>query len=133
MSNENLEVPDQAPRRLGRELEMEFSNRIVRLFKECYGKGPTQARTTFGRDYALCILEGGFTTAEQTLEAYEGSSAVVAHRTILHHAVRARFSEVAETLLDRKVRSFMSSSDPRADIQAELFILEEPVDDIATS
>ena len=41
-----------------------ISEGMVGLHKEYYGKGPTQAKTYAVNDTILCILKGGFTTAE---------------------------------------------------------------------
>src|SRR5438132_1083059 len=44
-----------------------ISRRIVRLYKEYYGKGPTRARTYYWRDLVVVVLRDGFTQLEQTL------------------------------------------------------------------
>ena len=44
-----------------------ISRQIVRLLKEFYGKGPTQAKTYYLRDFVLMLLHGGFTKVEETL------------------------------------------------------------------
>ena len=40
---------------------------LVRLHEEYYGKGPTKAPTYSVNDTLISILEGGFTTVEETL------------------------------------------------------------------
>ncbi len=45
----------------------DISNEIVRMVREHFGKGPTQAKTIWHDDVVVAVLRGGFTTAEQTL------------------------------------------------------------------
>src|SRR3954469_24109013 len=45
----------------------DISNAVVRLVREHFGKGPTQAKTLVHDDVVVTVLRGGFTHAEQTL------------------------------------------------------------------
>ena len=44
-----------------------ISNAIVGIFSECYGRGPTKAKTYLFDNYVLCVLEDILTTVERTL------------------------------------------------------------------
>ena len=57
---------------------VEISNAISRLHKHYVGRGPTNARTTIDQGMVVCLIEGGYTRAEQTLEANDNSDVVVA-------------------------------------------------------
>lgn len=104
---------------------LDISNGIVRTHKECIGKGPTKARTHLaGDDCVICVLEGGFSTAERTLETAGRSDAVDAQRVALQQVVKERFIEIVERALGRRVRSFMSASDAPNETQVEVFLLE---------
>ena len=48
-------------------LAADISNAVVRLVREHFGKGPTQAKTLLHDDAVVTILRGGFTHAEKTL------------------------------------------------------------------
>src|SRR5436853_638924 len=49
------------------ELLSTISNRMVQIHKRFYGKGPTKARSYIMGDLVVCLMRGGFTTAEETL------------------------------------------------------------------
>ena len=44
-----------------------ISDGMVKLLKEYYGVGPTQAKTYYHDDLVVCLMRGGFTRVEQTL------------------------------------------------------------------
>ena len=94
------------------------------LLKEFYGRGPVKAKTYYTEDVVLVVLTGGFSPAEATLLAAGQGLAVTDQRTIFQEVMRERFNEVIEEITGRKVISFMSANDQRADVTAQLFILE---------
>jgi uncharacterized protein YbcI len=103
---------------------LEISNAIVGLHKEFYGRGPTKARSTLDRDLLVVVLEGGFSQAERTLSESGRSLAVEDSRHAMHDAIKDRWVATVEGLLGRKVRGFVSASDPVQEIQVEAFLLE---------
>jgi uncharacterized protein YbcI len=107
---------------------LEISNAIVRLYKECYGKGPTKAKTYQHADVVTCVLRGGLTKAEQTLIAAGHENAVVSQRHRLQQAVRDRFTAAVEELTGRRVVGFMSGTQATPEMSCEVFVLA-PVDD----
>ncbi|HEY1274921.1 MAG TPA: Na-translocating system protein MpsC family protein [Thermoleophilaceae bacterium] len=113
------------------DLLAEISRSLVQLHKECYGKGPTKARTYLAGDLVVCLLEGGFTAGERTLREHGREDAVVASREAFQDALRDRFVETVEHLMHRRVVSFISGLDPATETSSELFVLadDEPADD----
>lgn len=103
---------------------LDISNRIGRLYKECYGKGPLEARTTISHNHVVCVVEGGYNKAEKTLIKHGRGTAVVDQRSVLQGVLRERFVAVIEDTLGRKVRSHMSASDPEAELHCDVFVLE---------
>jgi uncharacterized protein YbcI len=99
---------------------LEISNAISRLHKHFVGRGPTNARTTVDGDLVVCLLEGGYTRAEQTLAENDNGDVVAAGRLGLQDAMR----EAVASALGRQVRSFMSANDLRRNLQVEVFVLE---------
>ena len=65
---------------------LEISNSISRLHKEFVGRGPTNSRTTIDGNLVVCLLEGGYTRAEQTLTANDKGDLVAAGRLGLQDA-----------------------------------------------
>jgi uncharacterized protein YbcI len=102
---------------------LEISNALSRLHKEYIGRGPTHARTTVDGDLVVCLLEGGYTRAEQTLEGDGKGELVAAGRLGLQNAMRDAMVAVVEQTLGRPVFSFMSANDLARNVQVEVFVL----------
>lgn len=116
---------DHQPERVERgALVSQLSREIVQLHARLYGRGPTKARSYMHRDYALCILEEIFTTAEKTLIASGSAVHVQETRFKFQEAVREEFTEVVERVTGRKVRVFLSQVDTNTDLASELFLFE---------
>jgi uncharacterized protein YbcI len=103
---------------------LEISNAIARLHKQYVGRGPTNARTTIDGELVVCLLEGGHTRAEQTLDETDKGYVVAAGRLGLQEAMGGEMVEVVQSVLGRSVRSFMSANDVERDLQVEVFVLE---------
>ena len=103
-----------------------ISNAISRLHKQYVGRGPTNARTTIDGDLVVCLIEGGYTQAEQTLEDNDRGDVVAAGRLGLQDAMSQGMIAAVETTLGRRVRSFMSANDLRRNLQVEVFVLDGP-------
>jgi uncharacterized protein YbcI len=103
----------------------EISREMVRLYKEQFGRGPTKARTEFaGPDLVICTLEESFTPAERRLIELGEDQRIRDTRLFFQHATERQFCEVVERLVGRKVRAFMSGTDTKIDVSAEVFQLE---------
>lgn len=105
---------------------LEIANSMARLHKEFVGRGPTNSRVTIDGDMVVCLLEGGYTKAEQTLEENDKGDLVAAGRLGLQDAMRNALIATVETSLGRRVRSFMSANDLSQNLQVEVFVLEKP-------
>jgi uncharacterized protein YbcI len=103
---------------------LEISNAIARLHKQYVGRGPTNVRTTIDGDLVVCLLEGGHTRAEQTLDENDKGYVVAAGRLGLQEAMGDEMIEAVQSVLRRSVRSFMSANDVERDVQVEVFVLE---------
>jgi uncharacterized protein YbcI len=108
---------------------LEISNALARLHKHFVGRGPTNTRTTIDGDLVVCLLEGGYTRAEQTLEANDKDDLVAAGRLGLQDAMREGMIEAVQSSLGRRVHSFMSANDLHRNLQVEVFVLEPTVPD----
>jgi uncharacterized protein YbcI len=100
-----------------------ISNALVRLYKECYGKGPTKARTYHHGDVITCVLRGGFTRAEQTLLENGHADAVHEQRRYLQQAAKSKFVGAVEAITGRRVVAFISGTEHDPDVHAEVFVL----------
>ena len=115
--------PDVLPEGSGSSPSLEISNAIARLHKQYIGRGPANSRTTIDGDLVVCLLEGGYTRAEQTLEDNNKGDLVAAGRLGLQEAMRQAMIEAVEQVLGRAVRSFMSANDLQRNLQVEVFVL----------
>ncbi len=102
---------------------LEISNAISRLHKDFIGRGPTNSRTTIDGNLVVCLLEGGYTRAEQTLTANDKGDIVAAGRLGLQDAMRQAMIAAVEQITGRRVYSFMSANDLEQNHQVEVFVL----------
>ncbi|MBV9820032.1 MAG: DUF2294 family protein [Solirubrobacterales bacterium] len=100
-----------------------ISDGIVKLLKDYYGKGPTQAKTYYQDDLVVCLLRGGFTSVEQTLLEGGRGAAVIEQRMAFQEVMRARFESVIERATSRRVVGFMSGNQQQPDMICEVFVL----------
>ncbi|MGI8711803.1 MAG: Na-translocating system protein MpsC family protein [Solirubrobacteraceae bacterium] len=119
MLKEDDAEPDGAPGAPS----LEISNAIARLHKQYVGRGPTTTRTTIDGDLVVCLMEGGYTRAEQTLERNDHADLVAAGRLGLQDAMGADMIEAVQGVLGRTVRSFMSANDLKRNLMVEVFVL----------
>jgi uncharacterized protein YbcI len=112
----------EAPRSERGQVASQISREIVRLHARLYGRGPTKARTYLQPDYALCILEDVFTTAEKTLARAGKGEQVSATRAAFQDAVREQFVTLVEEATGREVRALISQVHVGEEIAMELFL-----------
>jgi uncharacterized protein YbcI len=115
-------IDAQAPP-TGGSRSLEISNAVSRLHKQFVGRGPTNARTTIDGELVVCLLEGGYTRAEQTLGANDKADLVNAARLGLQDAMRQAMIAAVEQTTGRRVHSFMSANDLDRNLQVEIFVL----------
>jgi uncharacterized protein YbcI len=106
------------------QLLLELSNAVVRIVKQFHGRGPTKASAHLSADVLTVILEGGLTRSEQTLMEHGHDDEVAQSRAAMQESIESEMRAAVETILERRVRSFMSANDPGGDLQAEVFVLE---------
>jgi uncharacterized protein YbcI len=108
-----------------------ISDGIVKLHRDYYGKGPTQAKTYAINDTIICILKGGFTRVEETLMDDGRSEEVEQLRRTFQRTMRSRFIEIVERALPhRNVIGYMSEIHSSPHVAVELFLLapaDEPL------
>jgi uncharacterized protein YbcI len=116
--------PQAATRRDRGGLLEEISRSVVRLHKKNMGQGPTKARTYIGEDLVVCVLQGGFSTAERTLLEHGRTGAVIDQRQALDEALRQPLIEAIERLIKRRVVGLTSAVEPDGELSTEVFLLE---------
>jgi uncharacterized protein YbcI len=122
---ERSDLPDSPARGA---LVSQLSREIVQLHARLYGRGPTKARSYLHGDYALCVLEEVFTTAERTLIDVGSGEHVRDTRKRFQDAVKDEFVAVVERITGRSVRVVLSQVDVEANLALEFFIFTEAGD-----
>lgn len=105
------------------EIRTAISDGVVGLLKEFYGAGPTQAKTYLVDDLVVCLLRGGFTSAEHTLQEAGRGEAVASQRMEFQSVMRERFIAVVQQATGRRVVGFMAGTEQDADMFCEVFVL----------
>jgi uncharacterized protein YbcI len=116
--------PQDAARRDHGGLLEEISRSVVRLHKEHIGQGPTKARTYIGEDLVVCVLEGGFSRAEQTLLEHGQTGAVIHQRQALDETLRQPLTDTIERLVGRRVVGLTSAVQPDGELNTVVFLLK---------
>src|SRR3954469_15850954 len=103
---------------------MEVSTAMVGLYKDHFGRGPTNARTLWcGADALTCVLEDTLTPAERNLVRMGEHQRLRGTRMFFQYATVREFCEPVERITGRTVRSFHSSTDTEVDgLSVETFI-----------
>jgi uncharacterized protein YbcI len=102
-----------------------ISNAVVRIFSECYGRGPTKAKSYLFDNYVVCVLEDILTTVERTLVEKGEEELVRKVRLTFQEAVADRFTEAVSEITGRKVIAYHSQVTFHPPMSFEIFVLEE--------
>jgi uncharacterized protein YbcI len=102
----------------------EVSNAIVGIFRECYGRGPTKAKTYRFDNYVVTVLEGLLTTVEETLVKNGEADLVRRVRLTFQEAVADRFTEAVSEIMGREVLTYHSQVTFDPPMGFEFFVLK---------
>jgi uncharacterized protein YbcI len=102
----------------------EVSNAIVGIFRECYGRGPTKAKTYRFDNYLVTVLEDILTTVEETLVKNGESRLVRQVRLTFQEQVANQFTGAVEEIMGRKVVTYHSQVTFDPPMGFEFFVLE---------
>lgn len=116
-----MTIPDE--RQHGGRLA-EVSNAVVGIFRECYGRGPTKAKSYLVDDYLFVVLEDILTTVEKTLVEKGEEDLVRRVRLTFQDAVSKRFIEAVEQVMERKVLTYHSQVTFHPARGFEIFVLD---------
>jgi uncharacterized protein YbcI len=100
------------------------SNGIVQILSECYGRGPTKAKSYMFDDYVFTVLEDMFTTVEETLVSRGRSDLVREMRLSFQEEIADRFKEAVSEATGRRVIAYHSQVTFDPPLGFEVFVLE---------
>lgn len=111
--------------------EAEFSN-LVRAFRKRHmGKGPSQVRTTFCKNWALCEMEGNLSPVEKFIAtADEGKQMLRAARTeMVKDMYRKNHPIEMEELLEAKFLDLYVDIDIEKDYGISIFVFDQNLEE----
>ena len=115
----------EGTRAQGTSVLMDVSNAMVRLHKQQFGRGPTNARAYFaGPDVLVCVLEEALLPAEHKMVELGDQQRVRESRVAFQAATASEFTAAVEQITRRTVRAFASGIDPDNDVVFETFYFE---------
>jgi uncharacterized protein YbcI len=100
------------------------SNAIVGIFSECYGRGPTKAKTYMFDHYVFTVLEDILTPVEETLVNNGHEDLVRRVRLTFQESVADRFMEAVAEATGRRVLTYHSQVTFHPPMSFEIFVLE---------
>ena len=101
----------------------EVSNAIVGIFHECYGRGPTKAKTYMFDNYVVTVLEDILTTVESTLVKNGEEDLVRKVRLTFQENVADRFTTAVGEIMRREVVTYHSQVTFDPPMGFEFFVL----------
>ena len=119
----NRNVP-QREQLLGGRLLAEIGDRLARLGREHYGRGPSKAKTYVLDNLVVCVLSDGFIALERTMMENGEPGRVLEMRREYERLMKTRYSEMIEELTGRKVLAFMSQTHVEPNLTVEMFLMD---------
>jgi uncharacterized protein YbcI len=111
--------------------EAEFSN-IVRAYRKRHmGKGPSQVRTTFCKNWAICELEGNLSPIEKFIATTEdGKQTLRAARTEMVKGIyKKNYPQEMEDLLEAKFIKVFVDIDIETDMGMSIFVFDKDIEE----
>jgi uncharacterized protein YbcI len=101
------------------------SNAVVGILSECYGRGPTKAKSYAFDNFILCVLEDFLTTVERTLVDRGEEELVRSVRLAFQESVSNRFKDAVAEAVGRNVVAYHSQVTFDPPMGFEIFVLQE--------
>ncbi|GAF64790.1 hypothetical protein BTS2_1686 [Bacillus sp. TS-2] len=110
--------------------EAEFSNLVKSHRKKHMGKGPSQIKTTFTKNWAICEMEGNLSPVEKFIAtADEGKQMLRAARTeMVKEMYRKNPPLEMERLLQCKFLHLFVDIDIERDFGMSIFVFDEDIE-----
>ena len=103
---------------------LEISNAMVRVYKDAFGRGPTETRARFGGPNLLVVtLEGMMTAPERKLAALGEHGRIRETRDVVDCALEDEIRRIVGAILGRPTLAFASGIDPAHDLAVVVFTL----------
>jgi len=106
------------------ELLAAISNRVVAVYADHIGRGPTKARSYLNDSVVTCLLEDTLTRAERKLVESGRRDAVLEVRATFQETMRSELTAAIEELTGRRVRAMIGGAQLEPDIASQVFLLD---------
>jgi uncharacterized protein YbcI len=103
----------------------EVSNAVVGILAECYGRGPTKAKTYALDRFLVCVEEDFLTTVEETLIERGREDLVRQVRMTFQEEIAERFKGAVAAIVGREVVTYHSQVTFHPPTGFEVFVLDE--------
>jgi uncharacterized protein YbcI len=101
-----------------------ISSRMVRLYKDTFGRGPTRARASFAGSAALVVvLEHTLTVAERNMVEMGAHQRLREMRLFTQSALEQEARAIVEEVLRRPTTAYITGLDPQHDVAIQFFSL----------
>lgn len=110
--------------------EAEFSNLVRSFRKKHMGKGPSQVRTTFCKNWAICEMEGNLSPVEKFIaSADEGKQMLRAARTeMVKQMYKKNRPAEMEEFLQAKLIDLFVDIDIDRDFGMSVFVFDQDIE-----
>lgn len=102
---------------------LRVSDHVVRVVRDCTGRGPTRARSSIDGDLVTVLLRDTLTRGERSLVEDGRGQLVLDMRKAFQSTMRAELVRGVEEILGRCVVGFMSDNHLDPDLAVEVFVL----------
>ena len=99
-----------------------ISRGMVAIYKEYFGRGPTQSQTTISDSHVVVILSDALTVVEQRLAAEGNHETVRGLRRKVQASMSSDMTELVEGITGREVQCLLSDHDVPTDTAAEVLV-----------
>ena len=99
-----------------------ISRGMVAIYKEYFGRGPTQSQTTISDAHVVVILSDALTVVEQRLAAEGNHETVRGLRRKVQASMSSDMTELVEGITGREVQCLLSDHDVPTDTAAEVLV-----------
>lgn len=113
----------------GGALLSQISNEIVKIKKRYFGKGPEATKSYMFDDMLFVVMQGGVTTAEETLLAFGEEGMVRSFRQTFEDRMAGHLIGAVEEVTRRKVVTYQSQILFRPHRIVEMFVFDGPAGD----
>ena len=101
-----------------------ITTKVVQVFGDYTGRGPTRGRTFINENLVSCLLQDTLTKPERSLVAAGEVDTVLEVRRRFQATMRDDLVAAVEELTGREVAVFMSENHVDPDVALESFVLE---------